>query len=53
MYTLVLNTPHFYWCGVCRSVLHLVQWCMGRLVHYLFKLALSYGLVLAVVTQVT
>ncbi len=52
VYTLVLNTPHFYWCGAYHSVLLPVQWCIGRVVHYLFKLALSYGLVLGVVTQV-
>ena len=52
VYTLVLNTPHFYWCGACRSVLLLVQCCMGRVVHWLFKLALSYKLALAIVTQV-
>ena len=52
VYTLVLNTPYFYWCGACRGVLLLVQWCSGGVVHKLFKLALSYGLVFGVVTQV-
>ncbi len=33
MCTLVLNAPHFYWCGMCRSVLLPVQWCMGKVVY--------------------
>ncbi len=51
MYTLVLNTPHFYWCGACRSVLIPVQWCNGRVVSS-YQFALSYGLVLGVVTLI-
>ncbi len=31
MYTLVVNTPHFYWCGACRRVILTVSGVWGEL----------------------